>query len=406
MKRIVIIASLDTKGEEACYLKELILKRGCKPIVIDVGSGRLSGYKADIPADEVAKAVGKDIEKIRTCNERLKVVEVMVNGAIAKLKGLCKAGRIDGVIAIGGVSGTVVASNIMKELPLSIPKLILSSAVSMPGSNRFFGPTAITIMHSVIDVGGLNSFLKAQLNRAAGAICGMVEGEVPFLQSTERKPMVAITTYGYTESCAHYVSQALEEEYEPVRFHAVGVPEIAMEKLIEENLFSGVIDLVPSSITNALFGGSRTSWSERLEMAGKMGIPQVVAPGGVNTFSRTGFTADAIASELKTRKHYFMDAQRLTMWLSADELANIASVYAEKLNKAIGPTKILVPMGGWISIEKEGTDFYDPQGMKAFVKKLREKLKPEVELREIDANIDDPVFAQAVVEAFKEIMKK
>ena len=233
----------------------------------------------------------------------------------------------------------------------------------------------------------------------------MVEGEVTSQSPTEQRPKVAMSTYGYTENCARYVSQALEEKYEPIRFHASGVAEIAMEKLIEEGLFSGVIDLVPSSITNAFFEGSRTSWPRRLEIAGEMGTPQVVAPGGVNTFSRTGLSVEALAPELKKRKHYFMDAQRVTVWLSTEELRNIASTYAEKLNKAVGPTKLLIPMRGWLSIEREGTDFYDPQSSRAFANKLKEELKAEVELREIDANIDDPTFAQAVIQAFEEVMK-
>ena len=405
MKRIALIATLDTKGEEANYLKELILKHGHRVIMIDVGSGGPATITADITADEIARAGGGEIEELRASKERRQVIEVIIKGAIAKLKDLSKVEVVDGVVAIGGVSSTVLASSIMSELPFGIPKLIVSSGASMPGSNRFFGPTGITLMHSVFDIGGLNNLLKAQLGRAAGAICGMVEEEIPSGSPDEQKPMVAITTYGYTENCGRYVCEALKERYEPVSFHASGVPEIAMERLIGEGFFTGVIDLVPSSITNALHGGSRTSWPERLEIAGEKGIPQVVAPGGVNTISRMGFTADALATELKTRRHYFMDAQRVTVWLNTEEARSLASVYAEKLNRAVGPTKFLVPLRGWLSIEREGASFYDPRANKAFADELRKKLKIEIELREVDANIDDPAFAQAVVDAFEEVMK-
>lgn len=404
-KYIVLIGTLDTKGEEIGYLKELILKRGYRPLIIDIGSGGEARLEADITADEVARAAGTEIEKLRRSRERQKVTEVMVKGAVAKLDVLCRTGEVEGMISIGGMSSTVMASNIMKEMPYSIPKLIVSSAASMPASNRFFGPTGITMMHSLFDVGGLNSLLKAQLGRAAGAICGMVEGEISPPSPGEHQPMVAMSVYGYVDNCARYINKALAGKYELIRFHASGMPEIAMEKLIEEDFFSGVIDLVPSSVTNEKFGGSRTSWSRRLEVAGEKGIPQVVAPAGVNTISRTGLTAEELAPELQMRKHYFMDELRVTMWLSAEELGNITTIYAEKLNKAVGPTKFLVPKRGWLSIEKEGSEFYDLQGIQAFVDGLKEKLKAEIEVIEVDANIDSPVFAEAIVTAFEEVVR-
>jgi uncharacterized protein (UPF0261 family) len=404
-KCIVLVSTLDTKGEEAGYLKELILKRGHRPFIIDIGAGGKARLDADITANEVARAAGTEIEKLWGSRERQKVTEVMIKGAVTKLIALCRTGKVGGMISIGGMTSTVMASSIMREMPYSIPKLIVSSAASMPGSNRFFGPTGITMMHSLVDVAGLNSLLKAQLSRAAGAICGMVEGEISQPGLAVRKPMVAMSVYGYVENCARYISEALTGKWELIRFHATGMPEITMEKLIEEGFFSGIIDLVPSSITNEKFSGSRSSWPRRLEVAGEKGIPQVVAPAGVNTISRVGLTAEELAPELKIRKHYFMEELRVTVWLNAEELVNMASIYAEKLNKAVGPTKFLIPKRGWLSIEKEGSTFHDPQSIQAFVDRLKEKLKAGIEVREVDANIDDPIFARAIVNAFEEVIK-
>jgi uncharacterized protein (UPF0261 family) len=405
LKKIVIVATLDTKGEEVGYLKGLILSRGHQPFVIDIGCGGEPRLEADITADEVARAAGAEIGKLQRSQDRREVTGTMVKGAVAELGALCRAGEVEGMLSLGGMSSTVMASDIMKEMPYRIPKLILSSAASMPGVNRFFGPTGITLMHSLIDLSGLNHLLKDQLARAVGAICGMVEGVVPLDSAGEEKPMVAMSTYGYTDNCAHYIHQALEGKYELIHFHAVGMPEIAMEKLIEEGFFSAVIDLVPSSITNTRFDGSRSSWPRRMEVAGEKGIPQVVAPGGVDTISRTGYTAEELAPELKVRKHYFMDALRATVWLNTEELRDIAGVYASKLNRAVGPTKFLIPKRGWLSIEKEGSEFYYPQGIQAFVDGLKQSLKPEIELIEVDANIEDPIFAQAVVDAFEEVVR-
>jgi len=404
MKKIIIIATLDNRDQEVSYLKELILRQGCQPLIIDIGFRGEPRLDADITADDVAKATGEKIEKLRDPQERKRATEVMIKGAITKLGALCRSGQVAGMIAPGGLTTLGMASAIMREMPYQIPKLIVSSAASSPGVNRLFGATGITIMHSLIDIRGLNRLLKVQLGRAAAAICGMVEAEISPSCPEEEKPRVAMSTYSYVDNCSRYIRDSLRDKYELIGFHATGMPEVAMEKLIEEGFFSGVIDLVPSSITNEKFCGSRISWPRRLEVAGEKGLPQVVATAGVNTISRTGLTAEELAPELKIRKHYIMDAQRVTVFLNKEELKNIASIYAEKLNKAVGPTKVLIPKKGWISIEKEGSDFYDLQSIQAFVDGLKEKLKSEIELREVDANVDDPTFGQAVVDAFKEVM--
>jgi uncharacterized protein (UPF0261 family) len=404
VKKIVIIATLDTKGAEVGYLKELILGRGHRPFVIDIGCGGEPKLKADITADEVAVAAGAGIEKLRR-SERREATETMIRGAVAELAPLCRAGEVEGMISIGGMSSAVMASAIMKEMPYRIPKLIVSSAASLPGTNQLFGPTGITMMHSLIDIKGLNHLLKDQLARAVGAICGMVESVVLPDSAGKEKPVVAMSTYGYTENCARYIHQALEGKYELIPFHAIGLPEIAMEKLIEEGFFNAVIDLVPSSITNMRFNGSRSSWPRRLEVAGEKGIPQVVAPGGADTISRIGYTAAELAPEFAVRRHYLMDALRATVWLSVEELRDIAGVYAGKLNKAVGPTKFLIPKRGWLSVEKEGSEFFYPEGIQAFVDGLKQSLKPEIELIEVEAGIEDPVFAQAVVDAFEEVVR-
>ena len=401
-KRIAIISSLDTKGEAVDYLKNFISGKGFMPISVDVGYGSSVIIPADITVDDIAKAAGSSAEKVRTLKDRREMIDIIRKGAIVKLKELYAAGNLDGVLALGGMSNSVLAADILQELPFTLPKLLMSTGASMPGSNKYFGPTGLTMMHSPIDIGALNSLLRAQLNRAAAAIVGMVENEIPASRVAADKPMVAICTYGYTEKCSQYLAEALNKTFETVNFHASGIPEVTMEKLIEDGLFSGVIDLVPSSITNALYGGGRTSWDRRLEVAGEKGIPQVVAPAGVHTFSRTGLTEAELVPQLKGRKYHFMDAQRCTVYLTNEEVVDVASVYAKKLNKAKGPVKFLVPLQGWLSTEKES---YNAEGIKGFVKAMRRALKPEIELIEVDANIDEPAFAQKVVEAFEDVMK-
>jgi uncharacterized protein (UPF0261 family) len=231
----------------------------------------------------------------------------------------------------------------------------------------------------------------------------MVEGQALVKLPAVLKPMIAMSTNGWVETPAQYLANELKDQYEIVRFHGTGLPEVVMEKLIEEDYFAAVIDLVPSSITNEKFDGSRISWPRRLEVAAEKGIPQVVAPSLVNVISRTRDTSAVLAEEMKIRKYYFMDSLRILLWLTRDELVDIASVYAEKLNKATGPTKFLIPMKGWLNVETAESEYFEPESIQAFVDVLRKKLKPAVEIREIDANIDTVEFGRAVLTAFREV---
>ncbi len=405
MKRIVIMATLDTKGEEAAYLRDLILRRGHEPLVVDMGAGGEPRGPADITAAEVARAAGADIETFRGRDPRKReaATDTMIRGAVKRLRSLWEAGQVEGIVSLGGVTSAVMASSVMKEMPFRIPKLILTSGASLTGAHRFFGPTGVTVMHSLVEVGGLNRLLKEHLARAAAAICAMVEAAASTDERAEQKPAVAMSTNGWVELCAQRILRSLELGYEVIRFHATGVPEVVMEKLIEEDYFCAVIDLVPSSITNERFNGSRISWPRRLEVAGERGIPQVVAPCLVNAISRIRDGSQEEAAEMAMRKHYVMDDLRILLWLKPEELKDMAAVYAEKLNKAKGPTKFLIPMKGWASMETEGTDLYDPDGIRAFVDGLKGELKPEVEVREVDANIESEPFAEAVLAAFEEV---
>lgn len=403
MKHIVIIVTLDTKSVEAAYLRDRILELGRQPLILDVGCGGMPKMEADVSAFDVAQAAGADLEALRGSRDRETATGAMMKGAVAKLTALIQAGAVEGLISIGGMSSAVMASSIYAEMPYRIPKLLLTTAASLPQANRFFGPSGVTVMHSLVEVGALNRLLMGELSRAAGAICGMVEGQSLVTQPLEVKPIIAMSTNGWVETPAQFLTDSLKDDYEIVRFHGTGLPEVVMEKLVEDDYFAAVIDLVPSSITNERFQGSRVSWPRRMEVAGEKGIPQVIAPSLVNTISRTRESSAALAEEMNTRKHYFMDSLRILLWLTEDELRDMAFIYAEKLNKATGPTKFLIPTKGWLNIETEGSEFYEPESVRAFINVLKERVKPEVDLIEVDANIDTIEFGKAVLMAFRQV---
>jgi uncharacterized protein (UPF0261 family) len=301
------------------------------------------------------------------------------------------------------MSSAVWTSSIYKEMPYRIPKLLVTTAAAMPQANHFFGPSGVTVMHSLVEVGALNRLLMGELARAAGAICGMVEGQELVHPPAEEKPMVAMSTNGWVEIPAQFLTSALGAEYEIVRFHGTGLPEVVMEKLVEEDYFEAVIDLVPSSITNEKFHGSRISWPRRMEVAGERGVPQVIAPSLVNVISRTRDTSPALLEEMRVRKYYFMDSLRILLWLTQGELLDMARIYAEKLNKAQGPTIFLVPLRGWLNVETEGSEYFEPEALQAFSDILRRDVKPEIEIRDVDVNIDTVEFGEALLSAFREV---
>jgi uncharacterized protein (UPF0261 family) len=288
----------------------------------------------------------------------------------------------------------------MKALPLGVPKLMVSSNAAQPGfASRYFGAKDITIMHSIVDIAGLNGLVQGVLIQAAGAICGMVEAApVTALPKTA----VALTVLGLCEQCARQIRRSLEHKgYQVSAFSAQGIGDAAMEELIDQGLFGAVIDLSPGGLIDALCEGTRAAGAGRLEAAGRRGIPQVIAPCGLD------FIAPRLSRykpEYNARKSYQVDEHRVLLRSSAEELIPVARIIADKLNRARGQVKFLIPLRGWSAIDGEGQPFDDPEADKAFAIELRKNLKPEIEVREIDAWLEEPRFALELVKALEEMM--
>jgi uncharacterized protein (UPF0261 family) len=261
-------------------------------------------------------------------------------------------------------------------------------------------------MHSVVEIAGLNNLMRNVLSRAAGAICGMVEGSIKApisLPGKGEKPLVAMTHFGPCEECAVSIRNQLEQRgCQVIGFSAGGIGDRAMEEIIgRQNIFGAVIDLAPGGVGEEILGFDRAAGPTRLEAAGQKGIPQIIAPCGVNWGSPL---KRKYKPEYEMRKKYDYDALRTFIRLSKEEMIRVADTMAEKLNKARGPVKVLIPLGGWSSLDKRGTDFYDPELDRAFVDELKKKLKRDIEVREVDIDLDTPEFAQAIVRAFDEII--
>jgi uncharacterized protein (UPF0261 family) len=416
-KTIVLISTLDTKGPEAAFLKKLIGKRGHRVILIDTSTGGEPSIPPDISAKEVAKAGGGNIEEMRKLKDTAKVSSIMIEGAIKEVKSLLEKRRLDGILSFGGLSNTTIATTIMKSLPFGIPKVMLSSAAAMPAyAGGYFGTKDITMIHSVVDIAGFNPLIKVVLTRAAGAICGMVEtgkGTASLSKTTSKKGLIALTEFKFSEDCCVHVRHLLEERgFEVIPFHAQGTGDKAMEELIEEGHFQGVMDIVPAGVSEEMFGGNRAAGPKRLESAGRIGIPQLITPCGFDMLScgplERGDRGDPlwVSKDIKSRKLFIPDAFRVQARTTSQELREIAREVARKLNQSKGPVAILIPLKGWSSLDKEGMPLYDPESDKAFVHELKSHLSPKIPIIETDLHINTREFAEEAVRQFFNLYAK
>ena len=395
-KSVLVISTLDTKGQETLYLKDKLSAIGLDPMLMDI-SGRGSDLKAiDIPAARVAEAGGEDFAEIQSSRDRTHVTNTMMSGGSRLASDLLGEGKLDGVIALGGSTGSLMGSEIMRSLPFGIPKVVVSSTAALPGlSTRYIGTGDIALFHSVVEISGVSDLLKNVMDRAAYALAGMVEDDIASPR-TEKGKAIALTMLGPCEKCASAVRSALEQKgYQIIGFSAAGIGDRAMEDMIAGGFFQGVIDLAPGGVGEHHFGFMRDAGPHRLESAGKLGIPQIISTCSVNhmTPSRSKYKP-----EFHERRKFDLDRLRTWIRLSPDELKEVAAIFAEKLNQARGPVTVMIPQNGWSSADLPGNDTYDPAEDQLFTEVLREQLKSDIQIIEVASNMEDPEFAKAVVE--------
>lgn len=406
VRTIAIISTLDSYGDVISFVRERIEQRGYKTIVIDLSMGGASSVPADVTCQEIAEAGGASIEQIRASRDRPKITEIMIKGAIQKAKELHSAGRLDGIIGVGGATCALMGTSVMRALPFGVPRLMVSSSASFPNTcSSYFGPFDITMMNTMVDITDLGEPVKNVLTRGAGAICGMVESLAEIRPGVRTsKVSIAMTDWAITEQCAKQVKQGLAQKgYEVVTFHAQGMGDRAMEELIKQGLFAGVVDIAPGGVSEELFGGARAAGPDRLEAAGRRGIPQIITPNGLNIISCGAL--EKMKPKYKKRKLYLLDPQRVQAKMVPAEIKKAARVIADKLNRAKGPTKFIIPLRGWSASEREGDPYYEPELNRLFVQTLKARLRPEIETIEVDAHLEDPGFAEAIVATFDKMMK-
>ncbi len=403
-KTIAIVVTMDTKGHEAKYLKEQIERKGKSTLLIDDGMrGTPLAIKPDITQEAVAEAAGSSFQIVKELG-RGHAEEIMMKGMARILRDAYAAGRFDGVISIGGGDGALLAAAGMRELPVGVPKLIVTPMAqgSEPFGN-YVGTKDIMMMHSVVDILGINETSKKIFDVAIGAIVGMVDANVS-PETLWGKNLIAATMFGNTTPAVMAAKSLLEEKgYEVIVFHPNGTGGRAMEELIEQGAFTAVLDMTPHEVTGEIFGDFMKAGPHRLEAAGRKGIPQVVVPGCIDFLIQGPF--DSLPAKYKKRKVYYFNPTVTMVRITSKEMATTARVIANKLNKAIGPTAVAIPLGGFNMYCHKGEALYDPDADMAFIETLKEHLSPQVKVTEVDAHINDPVFAEAVVPILIEMIQ-
>jgi len=407
MATVLLIGTLDTKGREIAYLRDRVRALGLSTLVLDSGIlGEPLGCEADISRAEVARAGGHELHDLQTIGARGAAVERMIHGVERVALDLLADGRIDGLISLGGAEGAVLGAAAAKVLPVGFPKIIVSPIAS--GQRRFgmfMGTRDVLVMHSVIDILGINPISTTVFDNAAAAVWGMLQHGHRLDQQPPQsdRRYVAITMLGNTTRGVMAAKDALEAAgYEAVIFHSNGVGGPAMEEQIAQGMFAGVIDYTTNELSDPLLGGFHAA-PGRLEKAGELGLPQVVVPGCVD-FACFG-ARHAVPEALRDRPAYYHNPEFTLIRLNRDEMASVGATMARKLNAALGPVTVLMPTGGLSIPNVPGGAFYDPEADAAFLAALRGGLRGDIPLRLVEAHVNDMVFGQVAAAAFLELAR-
>jgi uncharacterized protein (UPF0261 family) len=393
-KTIALIGTFDTKGEEFSFLRERIERTGLRTLMIDVGVLGAPAFAVDISAADVAAAAKENLAALRAERDRGRSVTAMANGAQAMLGWLVEQGAVHGVISLGGSAGTAIATAAMRALPYGFPKLMVSTLAA--GDTRpYVGTRDICMMPSVLDIAGLNLVSRRILSNAAAAICGMVGAEQ--IAIPDQKPSIAASMFGVTTPCVTAARRTLEARgYEVLVFHATGTGGRAMEQLIEDGAFLGVLDLTTTELADELVGGVMSAGPHRLKAAGRKGIPQLVCPGAIDMVNFGPM--ETVPAQFRSRNLYVHNSSVTLMRTTAEECAEIGRTTAIRLNDASGPVTVLIPLQGVSAIDRTGGRFHCEAALNAYRLALKESLSPRIRLIELDAHINDETFARAAAD--------
>ena len=391
----LIVATMDTKGQEAMFLADCLKTEGITVKIMDAGiRGQCTGA-VNVTREEVARAGGKSLLEVQDIGHEGEALQIMTNGAIQCAQELYRNNQIQGIIGLGGSMGTTLGSGVMRSFSVGLPKVMISTMASRD-TRAFVGTKDILMMHSVTDLVGLNRITRKILRNGALALAGMLGATAPD-DAVDQKPLVFVSTLGTTEACAQQVRKTLEEKgNEVVIFHTVGSGGKAMEEMIQQEDVAVLVDLSLHEMGDHRFGGDYDAGPQRGTVALDKGVPTILVPGNID-FLVTGPLENA-RKQYPGRPYHVHNTAITVVRTNQDEIKVMAHTIAEMCNKARGPIKVLVPMNGFSAFDHKEGPLHDPEAPGIFMQALEENLEDKSCLESMPFYINDPEFAKAIIE--------
>jgi uncharacterized protein (UPF0261 family) len=401
---VLLIGTLDTKGTEVGFVRDLLRQAGVDTLVLDAGVLRPPAFAPDVPREEVYAAAGTSAAEVLQAGDRGRAVEAAARGAAAVARDLFARGRVDGVLGLGGSAGTTIATSAMRALPFGVPKVMVSTLAS--GQVRpYVGVRDVCMFPSVVDVSGLNRISRSVLARAAGAMAGMLRMASASVASAEDRPLVTATMFGVTTPCVDAARAAVEQAgYEVLVFHATGIGGQTMEAFVADGLVTGVLDVTTTELADELVGGVLSAGPDRLTAAALRGVPQVVSLGALDMVNFG--PPETVPEKFRGRRFYRHNPTVTLMRTTPEENDALGKAIAHKASAARGPTAVLVPLRGVSAIDAAGQPFWWPEADAALFQSLRNWMSPQVRLVELDLHVNDPAFAAAAASTLLELMSR
>lgn len=403
-KTIALVGALDTKRSEFAFVKAAIEARGHRTLVIDTGVvGEPVGEPAfaDVQASRVAAAGGSSLAELRQKADRGAAMDVMARGVAQVARELYDQGLIDGVLSMGGSAGTLIGTSAMRALPVGVPKVMVSTLAS-GDTKAYVGTSDITMIHSVVDVAGVNRLSGRIYANAAGAVVGMVETRPPDVSD---KPLLGASMFGNTTPVVDRSRHIMEDHgYEVLVFHATGTGGQTLESLVADGYITGLLEITTTEWADELTGGVLSAGPERMDAAGARGIPQVIAPGCLDMANF--WARDTVPERYAGRLFYQWNPNVTLMRTTPEENAELGRILAEKANRSTGPVAFFLPLKGVSMLDAPGKEFWWPEADQALYAAVKTHVRPGIAVYELDCNINDDAFAEAVTAKLLEFLRE
>jgi uncharacterized protein (UPF0261 family) len=400
-KTVVLAGAMDTKGKEFAFVKGLIEQQGLSTLVVDFGVMDTPTLTADVTREEVARAGGKELSWLRSGDHKDEAMTVMAAGLTAIARRLHKEGKLDGILGMGGSGGTSIATAAMRVLPIGLPKVMVST-VGGGDVSAYAGSKDITFIPSIVDVAGINRISQAIYSNAAGAISGMVLMKAPAVK--QEKPLITASMFGNTTKCVDHARAVMEKAgFEVLVFHATGSGGRTMESLIADGFIQGSLDLTTTELADEVCGGVLSAGPERMKAAATTGVPTVVAPGCVDMCNF--WAVETVPEKYRGRNLYKWNPNVTLMRTNVGENTAIGRMIASAVNLSKVKVAVLLPLKGVSMLDSPGKEFWDPEADMACFKAIKDNVKKGIPILEMDANINDPEFAERAAELLLDMLK-